>query len=227
MKEFRNTLVSGFSVSTGTNRFARDLEVSERAHSTRAVRFQHGEVVLSNHFRKAGNRDMPRLTDYNSGIPEDPPGSDARWDLKTWFWTEGSGTRKRMDPGTLTNQEVLNAGIDYTFGIGNGPYLAYEHLIGAGLRTLLNVTVLSFSFVIIIFMKGVLIGRDRRANADMANRETGSGQYRHNNYDPYDSFSLNESRAPVPSELKAVIVPGNMEPLLREQFIPGDAFNRL
>ena len=34
-----------------------------------------------------------------------------------------------MDLGTLTNQEVFNAGIDYTFGLGNGLYVAYEHLL--------------------------------------------------------------------------------------------------
>jgi hypothetical protein len=34
--------------------------------------------------------------------------------------------------------------------------LAYRNLIGAGLRTWLNVIVLSFSFVVIIWMKGVI-----------------------------------------------------------------------
>lgn len=55
--------------------------------------------------------------------------------------------------------------------------LAWRNLIGAGLRTWLNATVLSFSFVVIIFMKGVLIGWDRQAKTDMTNWEIGGGQY--------------------------------------------------
>jgi hypothetical protein len=89
----------------------------------------HGEMAISYNFRNADNRALPMFTDYNNEIPEDRFGFDARWDMKTGFWVEGSWTRKRIDLGTLTNQEVLNAGIDYTFGLGNGLYMAYEHLI--------------------------------------------------------------------------------------------------
>lgn len=99
--------------------------------------------------------------------------------------------------------------------------LAYRNLIGAGLRTWLNVTVLSFSFVVIIFMKGVLIGWDRQAKTDMTNWEIGGGQYWQKNYDPYDPFSLNESHAPVPSALKEEIASGNMEPSL---IVPGTIY---
>jgi hypothetical protein len=88
-----------------------------------------GEMAVSYHFRNGDNRGMPIFTGFYKEIPEDRFGFDARWDLKTGFWIEGSWTRKRIDLGTLTNQEVINAGIDYTFGIGNGLYTAYEHLI--------------------------------------------------------------------------------------------------
>ena len=40
--------------------------------------------------------------------------------------------------------------------------LALRNLLGAGLRTWLNVIVLSFSFVVIIWMKGLLDGWDGR-----------------------------------------------------------------
>ena len=46
--------------------------------------------------------------------------------------------------------------------------LAYRNLIGAGLRTWLNVIVLSFSFVVIIWIKGVMAGWDYQAKRDMA-----------------------------------------------------------
>jgi putative ABC transport system permease protein len=99
--------------------------------------------------------------------------------------------------------------------------LAYRNLIGAGLRTWLNVIVLSFSFVIIIFMKGVMIGWDHQAKTDMTNWEIGGGQYWQKNYDPLDPFSLNESHAPVPEGVAEEIARGDMEPFL---IVPGTIY---
>ena len=79
--------------------------------------------------------------------------------------------------------------------------LAYRNLIGAGLRTWLNVIVLSFSFVVIIFMRGIMFGWDHQAKTDMTNWEIGGGQYWQNDYDPLDPFSLTDSHAPIPDEL--------------------------
>jgi hypothetical protein len=89
----------------------------------------HGEAAFSYHHRNADNRGMIMFIDYLEKIPEDRFGIDARWDLEAGFWIEGSWTRKRISIGTLTNQEIFNAGIDYTFGLGNGLYAAYEHLV--------------------------------------------------------------------------------------------------
>lgn len=77
--------------------------------------------------------------------------------------------------------------------------LAYRNLIGAGLRTWLNVIVLSFSFVIIIFMKGIMTGWDYQAKTDMTNWQIGGGQHWHEAYDPYDPFTFIDSHAPVPA----------------------------
>ena len=95
--------------------------------------------------------------------------------------------------------------------------LACRNLTGAGLRTWLNVIVLSFSFVVIIWIKGVLVGWDYQAKTDMTNWEIGNGQYWHENYDPYDPFTLTESHAPVPGEFKEEISSGQMEPVLLVQ----------
>jgi len=92
--------------------------------------------------------------------------------------------------------------------------LAYRNLIGAGLRTWLNVIVLSFSFVVIIWMKGVMVGWDHQAKTDMANWEIGGGQYWHKNYDPFDPFTISESHAPVPEAFSNEIARGEMEPIL-------------
>ncbi len=95
--------------------------------------------------------------------------------------------------------------------------LAYRNLIGAGLRTWLNVIVLSFSFVVIIWMKGVIEGWNRQAKNDMTDWEIGGGQYWHEKYDPFDPFTLTESHAPVPQEFISGIEKGDMEPFLITQ----------
>ncbi|MGM0667456.1 MAG: ABC transporter permease [Bacteroidota bacterium] len=92
--------------------------------------------------------------------------------------------------------------------------LAFKNLIGAGLRTWLNVIVLSFSFVIIIAVKGILVGWDRQAKNDMTEWEIADGQYWQENYDPYDAFSLEEAHAPIPPEFTSEIEQGNMVPVL-------------
>lgn len=95
--------------------------------------------------------------------------------------------------------------------------LAYRNLIGAGLRTWLNVVVLSFSFVIIIWMKGILAGWDRQAKTDMISWEIGQGQYWHNLYDPYDPFTLQDSHAPIPDQFREEIKDGELIPVLIAQ----------
>lgn len=95
--------------------------------------------------------------------------------------------------------------------------LAYRNLIGAGLRTWLNVIVLSFSFVVIIWMKGIMTGWDHQSKTDMTNWEIGGGQYWHEKYDPYDPFTFNESHDKIPKEFIEKIAKGNMEPILIAQ----------
>ncbi len=92
--------------------------------------------------------------------------------------------------------------------------LAFRNLMGAGLRTWLNVIVLSFSFVVIIWIKGVLAGWDLQAKNDMTNWEIAGGQYWHEEFDPFDPFSFADSHAPVPPEFNKEITAGDMEPYL-------------
>lgn len=92
--------------------------------------------------------------------------------------------------------------------------LAYRNLIGAGLRTWLNVLVLSFSFVVIIWMKGIMVGWDHQAKTDMTNWQIGSGQFWHQNYDPYDPFTLDESYTQIPEAFHEPIKKGEITPML-------------
>ncbi len=93
------------------------------------------------------------------------------------------------------------------------PRLAWRNLVGAGLRTWLSVIVLSISYVIIIWQNGLLDGWNQQALNDMIDWEIGGGQYWHQNYDPYDAFSLDESRAVVPQKI-AKLPAGSAAPIL-------------
>ena len=78
--------------------------------------------------------------------------------------------------------------------------LAFKNIYGAGLRTVLNVIVLSFSFVIIIFLNGVMDGWNAQAKKDTIEWEYGYGQLRHKDYDPFDSYTILDSHAPIPED---------------------------
>lgn len=92
--------------------------------------------------------------------------------------------------------------------------LAYRNLIGAGLRTWLNVIVLSFSFVIIIWNKGLLNGWNEQAKRDMIDWQIGGGQYWQKDYDPYDMFTINESHSVIPDGISDDIQNGLVTPIL-------------
>ncbi len=95
--------------------------------------------------------------------------------------------------------------------------LAFRNLLGAGLRTWLNVFILSLAYVIIIWHKGFLDGWDEQARRDLIKWEYGGGQYWQSNYDPYDPFTLEDSHAPIPGELIEHIGQGNLTPILISQ----------
>jgi ABC-type lipoprotein release transport system permease subunit len=95
--------------------------------------------------------------------------------------------------------------------------LALRNLTGAGLRTWLNVIVLSFAFVVIIWHKGLLDAWDQQAKTDMISWELGGGQYWQKQYDPYDPFTLSDSHDSIPGALAASIRNGEIAPELITQ----------
>ena len=95
--------------------------------------------------------------------------------------------------------------------------LAYRNLIGGKLRTVLNVLVLSFAYVIIIWQKGFINGWAVQAERDTQNWEIGGGQYWHENYDPYDPFTIEDSHAQVPELAQSAINKGTLTPILISQ----------
>jgi len=95
--------------------------------------------------------------------------------------------------------------------------LAYKNLIGAGLRTWLNVIILSIAFVMIIWFKGMLDGWDQQAKHDSIEWEFGAGQFWNEKYDPYDPFTLTESHAAIPEEFQKEISENEIAPILITQ----------
>ncbi len=95
--------------------------------------------------------------------------------------------------------------------------LAFRNLVGAGLRTWLNVIVLSFSYVVIIWQQGFLQGWNKQARRDIIAWEIGGGEYWHQAYDPYDPFTFADSHGSIPSSFKTDIQQGTLTPVLLSQ----------
>jgi hypothetical protein len=90
-----------------------------------------GEAGLSFHHRLADSSGI-RIPGFQNGqIPENRLGLDAKFDLVIGCWFEASWISRRNNIGILTNEEILNLGADYTFGVGNGLNLTFEQLLSA------------------------------------------------------------------------------------------------
>jgi putative ABC transport system permease protein len=95
--------------------------------------------------------------------------------------------------------------------------LAFKNLLGAGLRTWLNVSVLSFAFVLIIFYNGLIDGWNRQSRVDTQEWDTGEGQYWHPEYDRYDAYSIKDAHMAVSDEISAAIKRKSLVPVLIAQ----------
>jgi len=97
------------------------------------------------------------------------------------------------------------------------PRLALKNLLGAGLRTWLNVVVLSLSFVLIIFMQSLYKGMGDQAKQAKIDIEFAGGQYWHENYDPFDPLTLEDAHGVVPDPIQEKIDEGDATPILVTQ----------
>ncbi|MCA0362500.1 MAG: FtsX-like permease family protein [Bacteroidetes bacterium] len=78
--------------------------------------------------------------------------------------------------------------------------LAWKNLIGAGLRTWLNVGVLAFSFLVIVFYNAMLDGWNHQAKFESIKWEYAHGQLINENYDPYDPFTVQDGHGIFPGK---------------------------
>lgn len=95
--------------------------------------------------------------------------------------------------------------------------LALRNLLGAGTRTWLDAVVLSFSFVAIIYVQGLLEGTWRQAENAVVRSECAGGQYWLAAYDPFDPVSLTDAHAPLPAPLAEMVRQGKAAPVLITQ----------
>ena len=95
--------------------------------------------------------------------------------------------------------------------------LAYRNLKGAGVRTWLNVGILSFIYVLVIWHQGLFSGMYAQASRDVLKDEVAGGQYWRQAYDPYDPLTLDESHGPVPAGLAPLADQGRAAPILIRQ----------
>lgn len=83
--------------------------------------------------------------------------------------------------------------------------LAIKNLIGAGIRTWLNVFVTAISFFMIIFVSGMYDGMRSHAKQVTIDTEVAGGAYWHPKYDPLDPFSFEDSHGIPPDEINDLI----------------------
>ncbi len=62
-----------------------------------------------------------------SPVPEDRVGLDGKWDIGVGVWLEGALVHQQTTFLPLPYQLALTAGLDYTFGLGNGLTALAEH----------------------------------------------------------------------------------------------------
>jgi len=92
--------------------------------------------------------------------------------------------------------------------------LAYKNIIGAGLRTWLNVIALSFSFVAIIWTQGLYKGMGDEASRSMVEYQIGGGQYWVENFDPFDALTIEDAHRRLPAQALGWVAKGKATPIL-------------
>ena len=95
--------------------------------------------------------------------------------------------------------------------------IAIKNLLGAGIRTWLNVFVTSVSIFMIIFSSGMYSGMMEHAMNVSIDTEISGGAYWHPKNDPYDPLTLEYSHSKTPEELKSIVEDENALEVLVSQ----------
>ena len=95
--------------------------------------------------------------------------------------------------------------------------IALKNLLGAKIRTWLNVFVTSISFFMIIFMSGMYDGMLEHAKQISIETEIAGGAYWHPQYDPLDPFSFEDAHSAPPVAVMNLVELGQAVPVLVSQ----------
>ena len=95
--------------------------------------------------------------------------------------------------------------------------IAIKNLLGAKLRTWLNVFVTALSFFMIILFSAMYDGMREHAKQVTIDTEIAGGAYWHPEYDPLDPMTFEDAHAIPPSAVKALVNQGKAYPVLVSQ----------
>ena len=83
--------------------------------------------------------------------------------------------------------------------------IALKNLLGARLRTFLNVLVTAFSFFLILFMSAMYDGMLQHAKQVTMDTEIAGGAYWHQEYDPLDPLTFEDAHSVPPAAVQALV----------------------
>jgi len=95
--------------------------------------------------------------------------------------------------------------------------IALKNLLGARLRTILNVFVTAFSFFLILFMSAMYDGMLQHAKQVTMDTEIAGGAYWHPEYDPLDPMKFEDAHSTLPSEIQSLVDQNIAFPVLVSQ----------
>lgn len=116
-----------------------------------------GESGFTYHHRTANGSGITDSLSPNVHFQENRFGFDAKFDMLVGWWIEASWSNYNESIAAYRNQEIINLGVDYTFGLGNGISLIYEHLVAASdekafaFSNVLNFSLLNVSYPLGLF----------------------------------------------------------------------------
>jgi putative ABC transport system permease protein len=92
--------------------------------------------------------------------------------------------------------------------------LAWRNIIGAGLRSIINVSIIALVIVGIIWTEGMYDGWMNTAERQSREWQNGDGRFTQKDYDRFDPFSWDNSSAVIPVELQNLIEKDKAVPIL-------------